>query len=431
MNSGAAGTALILPDRPHRPLALIADHQRSPPRRHSGLALVGPAFVASIAYIDPGNFATNIEAGSRYGYELMWCVLGACLLAMPVQYLSAKVGVVTGKSLPEVCRDSMPMTIVRLLWLQAELVAICTDVAEFVGAAIGLNLLFGVSLPVAAAITGFITFLVLRMHTQGRRRFEVAVIAALGLVAGGFLYEVLRAGPSAQSSIRGLIPHVSGRSSIVLAAGIVGATVMPHAIYLHSALTRDRAKGMTAANRQRLLASQRLDVIVALGAAAVINLAMLAVVARVLHNSIWRNTTSLSGAAHGLGALAGGGAALVFAVALFVSGASSSSVGTFAGQVVMSGFTGRTIPLSARRAITMAPAVTLLASGYSPTKALIYSQVALSFGIPCALIPLIIVSAQRSVMGHRVNSISLTITAVAVAAIIVGLDGWLILQQII
>lgn len=430
MSAGVADTALPVPGRPHRSLTPVTAAPWSLPRRHSRLATVGPAFVASIAYIDPGNFATNFQAGARYGYELLWCVLGASILAMPVQYLSAKLGVVTGRSLPEMCRHTMPVTVALLLWLQAELVAICTDVAEFVGAAVGLNLLFGVPLPVAAAITGVISLLVLRMQSRGSRRFEIAVVAALGLVAGGFFYEVLRAGPSASCSMSALVPRLSGHGSLVLGVGIVGATVMPHAIYLHSALTRDRADGMTTSDRQRLLAGQRVDVIVALGAAAIINLGMLTVAARLLHNTIWRNTTSLSSAAQGLGTMAGGAAALVFAVALFVSGASSSSVGTFAGEVVMAGFTGRKIPVIVRRTVTMAPALGLLAFGCNPTKTLIYSQVALSFGIPFALLPLILLTARRSVMGCDVNSAGLTIVALTVATVIVGLDAWLLLEQI-
>lgn len=395
------------------------------------LGLLGPAFVASIAYTDPGNFVTNVQAGAGYGYLLLWCVLGAGLLAMPVQYLSARLGLVTGRSLPELCRRELRRPAALVLWAQAELVAMCTDVAEFVGAAIGLNLLFGVPLPVAAAMTAVVAMAVLGLQRRGGRRFEVAIVAAVGLITAGLVYETFRARPDPGRSVAGLVPHLAGKGSLVVAVAIVGATVMPHAVYLHSGLTRDRSRAAGPAERSRLLAAQRTDVTVALGAAAVVNMAMLAVAARLFHDSPWRGLTSLTEAHDAIGHLAGGGAALVFAVALFVSGASSSTVGTYAGQVIMEGFTGRSVPIVARRIATMAPAVVLLSVGVNPTTALLDSQIALSFGIPFALVPLIWLSARRSVMGPHRNSPGLTAAAVAATVVIVGLDAVLTVQQLL
>ena len=412
-------------------LPLASEHDlRWKDRRVGRVAQYGPAFVASIAYIDPGNFVTNIEGGARYGYLLLWCVLGASLLAMPIQYLSAKLGIVTGNSLPELCRLHLPRSLSRSLWVQAEAVAMCTDIAEFVGAAVGLNLLFDVPLPAAGVITGIIAFVVLRLQADGSRCFEVAVVAALGLISAGFVYETLKVGPSARASFEGFIPHLAGRSSVMLAAGIVGATIMPHAIYLHSALTRDRAGGAAPTARRRMLAFQRHDVIVALGAAGLINMVMLAVAARLFHSTPWSALTSLGAADRGFARLAGGGAALMLAVTLFVSGAASSAVGTYAGQTVMSGFTGRTIPLLLRRALTMAPALLLLLTGFSPTRALLLSQVILSFGIPFALVPLVWFSAKRSVMGECASSTGLTVLVAAIAVMITALDGLVVCQQI-
>lgn len=402
------------------------------PRRWAGrVALLGPAFVASVAYTDPGNFVTNIQAGAGFGYLLLWCVLGASLLAMPVQYLAAKVGLVTGMSLPELCRRELSRPVAIVLWAQAELVAMCTDIAEFVGAAIGLNLLFAVPLTVAAAITAVVAFLVLGLQRRGGRRFEAAIAAAVGLVTAGFAYQTVRTRPSAAQSLYGLVPHLAGDRSLVIAVGIVGATVMPHAVYLHSGLTRDRARGASPARRLRLLAAQRADVLLALGLAGGVNMAMLAVAARLFHRSQWGELSSLAQTHAGLAHLAGGGVALTFACALFASGASSSTVGTYAGQVIMDGFTGRSVPITLRRALTMAPAVALLAAGADPTAALLDSQIVLSFGIPFALVPLVWFSARRSVMGEHANSAALTAVAVGVAAVITALDAVLVVQQVL
>jgi manganese transport protein len=392
--------------------------------------MLGPAFVAAVAYVDPGNFATNIEGGARFGYQLMWVVLVANLMAMLVQYLSAKLGVVTGRSLPELCRDLFPRWVVWGLWIQAELMAMATDVAEFLGAAIGLNLLFGVPLLVAGLMTGVIAFAILELQRRGVRRFELAITALLGIVFLGFLYETLHIGPSASGVVRGLVPHLGGATAAYLAVGIVGATVMPHVIYLHSALTKARMPARDDGERRRLLRFERLDVIIALTAAGLINLAMLAVAAKVLHAPGLHGVDTIQGAHAQFGRIAGGGAALAFAVALLASGASSSSVGTFAGQVVMAGFINVRIPMLVRRAVTMLPALVILALGVTATSALVLSQVVLSFGIPLALIPLVILTSRRAVMGAWANRRIVRALAFGVAGVITAMNVVLLVQQL-
>jgi len=399
-------------------------------RLRATLAMLGPAFVASVAYVDPGNFATNVQGGAKYGYLLLWVVLLANLMAMLIQYLSAKLGIVTERSLPEVCRERMPRWMSVGLWVQAELMAMATDIAEFLGAALGLNLLFGVPLFTAGLITGVIAFAILELQARGVRRFELAITALLGLVFAGFLYETLRIGPSVHESLGGLVPGLSGTSSLYLAVGIVGATVMPHAIYLHSALTNGRMPVHNDSERRKVLRFERLDVIIALGLAGVINLAMLAVAAKLLHTSGLSDTSSIQAAHHQLGTLVGGSAALAFAVALLASGVSSSSVGTYAGQVVMAGFINIRIPLLVRRAVTMVPALVVLAAGVSPTSALVLSQVVLSFGIPFALVPLVTLTSRRDVMGVHVNRRLTTAAAFGVAGIITLMNVFLLYQQI-
>ena len=393
------------------------------------LAMLGPAFVASVAYVDPGNFATNLQGGAQYGYLLLWVVLAANLMAMVVQYLSAKLGIVTGRSLPELIRDRLPRPATWGMWVQGEVVAMATDVAEFIGAALGLNLLFGVPMLPAGLITGLITVGVLGLQARGRRRFELAIVALLGFVTGGFLYETLRLGPSATGSLHGLVPHLEGAASLYLAVGILGATVMPHVIYLHSAMTKNRTPSRDDRDRHRLLRFQQLDVIAALSVVGLVNMAMLAVAARAFHTPALAGLDTLSQAHAQLGRLAGGGAALVFAVALLASGVSSSSVGTYAGEAIMAGFVRLRVPLLARRTITMLPALAILAAGANPTGALVLSQVVLSFGVPFALVPLVILTSRRGVMGPHVNRRLTTIAGGACAAVIITLNALLLCQQ--
>jgi manganese transport protein len=392
------------------------------------LALFGPAFVAAVAYVDPGNFATNVAGGAKYGFLLVWVLLLANLMAMLVQYLSAKVGIATGKNLPELCREHFPRAGAYSLWAQAELVAIATDLAEFVGASVALNLLFGVPLFVAGLMTAMIAFALLELQTRGYRRFELAIVALLGIVLMGFIYDLLQVNVDGPAFLAGFVPHFQGADSVVLAVGMLGATVMPHVVYLHSALTQRRVKTDSDAERREVLRYQRFDVVIALGAAGIINMTMLVVAAALFHESGRTGVDTLEGAHSGLNALVGGGAALAFAVALLASGLSSSSVGTFAGQVVMQGFIARRIPIYLRRAITMAPALIVLALGLDPTSTLVISQVVLSFGIPFALVPMIIFTSRREIMGPLVNKKATTALASAVALIIIALNIFLLHQ---
>jgi manganese transport protein len=392
------------------------------------VALFGPAFVAAVAYIDPGNFATNIAGGAKYGFLLVWVIIAANLMAMLIQYLSAKVGVITGHSLPELCRAGFSRPVTWGLWIQAEIIAIATDLAEFVGAAIALNLLFGVPPFAAGLITAVVAFGILALQTRGYRRFELAIAGLLGIVLLGFLYDLLQVGADAGSVAGGLIPGFAGTDSVMLAVGILGATVMPHVVYLHSALTQNRIKPADERERRSLLRFQRVDVVVAMGLAGLINLSMLIVAAQLFHGSGRTGVDSIEGAHAGLGALVGGGAALAFAVALLASGLSSSSVGTYAGQVVMQGFIARRIPLFLRRAFTMAPALVVLALGLDPSSTLVLSQVVLSFGIPFALVPLILLTRRKDLMGDYVNRGATTAVASIVAAMIIGLNAFLLYQ---
>jgi len=398
-------------------------------RLRATLAMLGPAFVASIAYVDPGNFATNVQGGAQYGYLLLWVVLAANLIAMLIQYLSAKLGIVTDRNLPEVVRERFPRAVTWGMWVQAEVMAMSTDIAEFLGAALALNLLFGVPLLPAGLMTGVIAFAILELQTRGFRRFELAISALLGIIFAGFLYETLRIGPSVHGSLRGLLPGLSGTGSLYLAVGIIGATVMPHVIYLHSALTNGRTPCRNDAERGRVLRFERLDVIIALGLAGLVNMAMLAVAAKLFHTPALSGLSTIQDAHAQFGHLVGGAAALAFAVALLASGASSSSVGTYAGQIVMAGFINIRIPLLLRRAVTMIPAIAVLAAGVNPTNTLVLSQVVLSFGIPLALVPLVMLTSRRDVMGVHVNRRLTTILAWALAGVISALNLFLIYQQ--
>jgi manganese transport protein len=394
------------------------------------LTMLGPAFVASIAYVDPGNFATNIQGGAKFGFLLLWVVLAANLMAMLIQYLSAKLGIATDRNLPELIRLNSPRPVTWAMWVQAEIMAMATDIAEFLGAALGLNLLFGVPMLPAGLLTGLIAFAILELQARGVRRFELAITSLLGIIFLGFLYETLRISPSVHESLGGLVPRLSGSSSLYLAVGIIGATVMPHAIYLHSALTQGRMPVRDDEERRRVLRFERVDVIVALALAGIVNMAMLAVAAQLFHTPALSGLSTISAAHAEFGRLVGGGAALAFAVALLASGASSSSVGTFAGQVVMGGFINYRIPLLFRRALTMVPALIVLAVGVNPTAALVLSQVVLSFGIPFALVPLAVMTSSRRIMGVHANGRIVSVIAYALAVMITAMNVFLVYQQI-
>lgn len=403
-------------------------HQtKSRGRIRGRVALLGPSFVAAVAYVDPGNFATNIEAGAKFGYLLVWVVVMSSAMAMLVQYLSAKSGLASSHNLPELAHREFGRKTRFGLWVQAEVVAIATDLAEFVGAAIGLNLLFGIGLFPAGLITAVVAFAILALQQRGYRKFEVAIAGMLSLVALGFIYDLIAVGHQSASGIAdGLIPRLQGSDSLLLVVGIIGATVMPHVVYLHSALTQNRIPPADEHERRELLKWLRIDVGFGLGIAGLINLSMMLVAAALFFRVGATDVDSIDAAHQGLLTYVGGGAALAFAVALLSSGLSSSSVGTFAGQVVMQGFMGWKIPLFVRRAVTMAPALVVLGLGLPTTDTLVLSQVALSFGIPFALVPLILFTRRADIMGPLVNRRGTTIAASIIAAIIIGLNLYLI-----
>jgi manganese transport protein len=402
-------------------------HARGPARVWPFL---GPAFVAAVAYIDPGNFATNIAGGAKFGYLLLWVILSANLIAMVVQTQSAKLGIATGRNLAELCRETFSRRTSIGLWLQAEVVAMATDIAEVVGAALGLNLLFGIPLFPAGLIAGAGAFAILALQQRGFRRLEAVITALVGVVVASFVFELFHANPDGGEVAKHLfVPGFAGTESILLATGIIGATVMPHVIYLHSALTQRRIVGRDAAEKKRILRFEKIDVVIAMSLAGVINLSMMIVAAALFHEGGLSGIDSIDGAYEGLKSLVSLNAATVFAIALLASGFASSSVGTMAGQVVMQGFIRRRIPIFLRRAITLAPALVVLGIGLNPTDALVGSQVVLSFGIPFALVPLLMLASKKSVMGAMVNPRWLTGFAGVLAAMIIALNVFL-LQQV-
>jgi len=392
------------------------------------LPFLGPAFVAAVAYVDPGNFATNIAGGAQYGYMLLWVVLGANLMAMLIQSMSAKLGIATGLNLAEVCRQRYPRAAVFGLWLQAEVIAMATDLAEFIGAAIGIHLLFpAIPLFVAGLITAVAAFGILSLQSRGFRGFEAVITVLVGVIVTAFVFEAILARPSISGVATGLlVPRFDGTESVLLGAGILGATVMPHVIYLHSALTQRRVVGATEEEQKKIFRFERWDVVIAMGVAGVINIAMLTVAAAAFHGQSIGPLQGLDAAFKALGSTLGHGADIVFGLGLLASGLSSSSVGTLAGQVVMQGFIHRQIPIFLRRAITMAPALVVIAVGLDPSRALVLSQVVLSFGIPFALIPLLLFCRDRDLMGTLVNKRSTTAIATVVVAVIVSLNVFLL-----
>lgn len=399
--------------------------------RRPPVVLAGPAFVASVAYVDPGNVATNSVAGATSGYALAWVVVAAGLMAMPVQYVAAKVGIVTGRSLPRTCRQVMSKPTRVLMWLQAEVVAMATDVAEFLGAAAGLNLLFGLGLLPSGLVTAAVAFGVLALQRRGHRPFEVAIVAFLAFVIAGVGFQLASVGIDPRGVAEGLVPGFDGSGQLVLAVGIVGATVMPHAIYAHSALTAGRSRGVGRPGRARLLRFQRSEVIGALAIAGMVNLAMLLVAARVFGSApSGEGVDGLEAAHAGLGQLAGGAVALAFAATLLASGLSSAAVGTYSGQVVMEGFVDVRLSPTLRRTVTMLPALALLAVGTSPTTALVGSQVVLSFGIPFALYALLRVVRDERVLGTEAIGRGMTLVLGAISAIVICLNVVLLVDTV-
>jgi len=391
------------------------------------LWLLGPALVAGVAYLDPGNVASNMTAGARYGYLLVWVVVAGNLMAWLIQYLSAKLGIVTGTSLPEVLGVRMRRpTARRLYWIQAELVAMATDLAEIIGGAVALNLLFGLPLLAGGVITGVISMIVLTVQTRrGPRVFERVIVALLLIITVGFSAGVFFAPPDAGGVIDGLVPRFQGADSVLLAASILGATIMPHAIYAHSALTRDRfpmQEGPTAT--RRLLWATKWDVTIAMAIAGTVNLAILLLAASALQGV--PGTDSLEGAYAALQSTLGPVVATVFAIGLLASGLASTSVGAYAGAEIMHGLIKVRVPLLLRRLVTLIPALLILGVGFDPTQALVLSQVVLSFGIPFALIPLVWLTAQKGLLGDFANRWFTTAAGVIAAVLLVTLNAVLL-----
>ena len=390
---------------------------------------LGPAFIAAVAYVDPGNFATNISGGAQFGYLLLWVLLCSNLMAMLVQSMSAKLGIATGKNLPEVCRARFPKLVSIGLWIQAEVIAMATDLAEFIGAALALNLLFGIPLFPAGLLTGLGVFGILALQRRGFRPLEAVISAMVGVILLAFAFQIYYAEPESERILAGLFtPGFQGTESVLLAAGILGATVMPHVIYLHSALTQRRVIGKTEGEKKKIFRFELVDVVIAMSLAGFINASMLIMAAALFNANGLTEITDIDLAFEQLGILVNDNAAILFGFALFASGFSSSSVGTMAGQVVMQGFINRRIPLFLRRFITMAPALIILAVGLNPSRSLVISQVVLSFGIPFALIPLLIFCRNRNVMGTLVNHSLTTAVATVVVTMIVSLNLFLIYQ---
>src|SRR3954447_4634663 len=430
MSERAPGDAVLEPMQQHAVAVLESTSQRG--RLGRLLPFLGPAFIASIAYMDPGNFATNIQGGAQFGYLLIWVVLASNVMAMLVQSLSAKLGIATGLSLPEMIRQEFPRPLTVTLWALAEVVAMATDLAEFLGAAVGFNLLFGIPLLLSGILTGFVTFGILALQRYGFRPLEAVITAFVGVIGLCYLIETILGHPDFGAAGRAIInPSFAGTESVLLAAGILGATVMPHVIYLHSALTQNRIVAHTPTLKQRIFRYELIDILIAMGVAGLVNASMLMMAAATFWaNGIEVNADSdiINQAFLTLTPLLGGAASIIFAVSLLASGLSSSTVGTMAGQVIMQGFIHRQIPIWLRRLATMLPALVVIAFGIDATRALVLSQVVLSFGIPFALVPLVLFTRRRDLMGDLVNRSLTTIAATVVVALIISLNVFLLYQ---
>lgn len=406
----------------------------SPVRRRVALRrrmlLLGPAFVAAIAYIDPGNVAANLTGGARFGYLLVWVLVAANLMAAVVQYQSAKLGIVSGRSIPELMGERLGTRSRLAYWAQAELVVVATDVAEVIGGAIALHLLFGLPLLLGGIIIGLVSLVLLAAQSRfGQRPFEFVIIGLLAVIAIGFLTGLVVSPPSGPDVLGGLVPRFEGTGSVLIAASMLGATVMPHAIYVHSALARDRhGMATTLDHRRSLLRATRWDVVIALGIAGAVNIGMLLLAAVNLRGVA--GTDTIEGAHSAIAASLGGGVALVFAIGLLASGLASTAVGSYAGANVMGGLIRRRIPLLVRRVVTLIPALIVLGLGLSPTGALVISQVFLSFGIPFALIPLLRLTSDRRVMGDAVNRPIVNAVLGVIIVLIVALNAVLIVLTV-
>jgi manganese transport protein len=395
------------------------------------LPFLGPAFIASVAYVDPGNFATNIQAGSTFGYQLLWVIVASNLMAMLIQTLSAKLGIATGKNLAEHCRSEFSRPVVIIMWLLMELVAMATDLAEFLGAALGFQLLFGIPLFIGGLLTAVTTFLILGLERYGFRPLEAVISSMVGVIALSYVVETIMDKPAWGDVVyHAFVPQFSGSESVLLATGILGATVMPHAIFLHSALTQGRIVVRDKVRLRRLFRYEVADVLIAMSIASLVNMAMLIMAASTFHSSGMTNVGSIEEAHRTLEPLLGRAASWFFAISLLASGLSSSTVGTSAGQIIMQGFLLRHIPAWLRRLVTILPSLIVIAIGLNPTRTLVISQVVLSFGLPFAVIPLVRFTANKNIMGVLVNKKVTTIIASLIAALIVFLNIYLIYQTV-
>ena len=395
------------------------------------LPFAGPAVMASVAYMDPGNFATNIEAGAKYNYNLLWVVLVANVIAMLFQALSAKVGIVTGRNLAELSRERFPRPLVWAMWVVSEIGAMATDLAEFLGGAIGLSLLFGMPLLVGMVITGIATYAILTLQRGGFRPIELLIGGLVGVIGASYLVELFIAPPDWPAvAFHTVVPRLNGNEAVLLAVGIIGATVMPHAIYVHSGFTQDRIVARTDRERRRLLRFSNREVVLALGLAGLVNMAMVAMAASVFHDGVHDDVAEISTAYHTLIPVLGSGAAGVFLVSLIASGMSSSAVGTIAGQVIMQGFTQYRIPLWVRRLVTMVPAFVVVALGIDATRALILSQVALSLVLPVPMVALLVLTQRRDIMGPSASGFLTMAAATAAATVVLALNVLLVLQTL-
>ena len=395
------------------------------------LPFLGPAIIASVAYIDPGNFATNISGGALFGYALLWVILLANLMAMLLQSLSAKLGIATGHNLAEMCREHFPHRLNVAFWITQEVAAMATDLAEFLGAAIGFNLLLGIPLFLAALITGIAVYGILAFQGKGFRGIEAFIALMVGIIAGSYIVETILAKPDwGQIAYHTVVPSLPGSDAVLLAVGIIGATVMPHVIYLHSALTQNRVVPGNDVEAQRIFGFEKVDVALAMGTAGLVNMAMLFMAAKVFHFTGHTNVADINTAYQTLTPLLGGAASLVFAISLLASGISSSHVGTMAGQVVMQGFVNFSIPIWIRRCMTMVPALVVIALGVDPTRTLVISQVVLSFTLPIPIITLIIFTRNPRIMGVMVNHRLTTILASLCAVVILLLNVLLLYQTL-
>lgn len=393
------------------------------------LPFLGPAFIASIAYIDPGNFATNIQSGASFGYKMLWVIILANLMAMLLQNMSAKLGIATGKSLPEICREHMPKWLTYAMWVVSELAAMATDLAEFLGATLALNLLCGIPMLVATIITGIVTYLILMLEIYGFRPLEKFIAAFAVLVGLCYLVETIISKPDmALVAYHSVVPWLGNNDSIMLAVGVIGATVMPHAIYLHSSLTQNRIVPRNDTEKIKIQKYSTKEIFIAMTLAGFVNLAMMYMAASVFHTSGKSDIADLTTAYHTLTPLLGSAAAGVFLISLLASGISSSVVGTMAGQVIMQGFVGFSIPVWIRRIVTMLPTVIIVACGVDPTKTLIISQVILSIVLPFPILALIYFTQKKELMGILTNKRITTILSSLCAILILGLNIWLVIQ---